>query len=181
MYHWTWKNSNNLKRIFLWIKWVKSKLFDSKVDGPRDYLSCAHTWNWTPPFGPPSFDLARFDLFHFSDIELLYSSEISNKQFLLFCNFGILLILSCYSNIIDELVNTRSNFWKKNLKREKFKNKMSYHYSRHNLMSDSNIFIAAKLGDSELLKDLLAAGHKINHRDKYGKSALHHAVEGKPF
>ena len=48
-------------------------------------------------------------------------------------------------------------------------------------MSDSNIFIAAKLGDSELLKDLLAAGHKINHRDKYGKSALHHAVEGKPF
>ena len=45
-------------------------------------------------------------------------------------------------------------------------------------MSDSNIFIASKLGDSELLKDLLAAGHKINHRDKYGKSALHHAVEG---
>ena len=58
---------------------------------------------------------------------------------------------------------------------------MSYHYSRHNLMSDSNIFIAAKLGDSELLKDLLAAGHKINHRDKYGKSALHHAVEGMSF
>ena len=56
---------------------------------------------------------------------------------------------------------------------------MSYHYPRHNLMSDSNIFIASKLGDSELLKDLLAAGHKINHRDKYGKSALHHAVEGK--
>ena len=55
---------------------------------------------------------------------------------------------------------------------------MSYHYPRHNLMSDSNIFIASKLGDSELLKDLLAAGHKINHRDKYGKSALHHAVEG---
>ena len=48
-------------------------------------------------------------------------------------------------------------------------------------MSDSNIFIAAKLGDSELLKDLLAAGHKINHRDKYGKSALHHAVEGELF
>ena len=46
-------------------------------------------------------------------------------------------------------------------------------------MSDSNIFVASKLGDSELLKDLLAAGHKINHRDKYGKSALHHAVEGK--
>ena len=56
---------------------------------------------------------------------------------------------------------------------------MSYHYSRHNLMSDSNIFIASKLGDSELLLDLLAAGHKINHRDKYGKSALHHAVEGR--
>ena len=55
---------------------------------------------------------------------------------------------------------------------------MSYHYPRHNLISDSNIFIASKLGDSELLKDLLAAGHKINHRDKYGKSALHHAVEG---
>merc|ERR1712002_1270739 len=56
--------------------------------------------------------------------------------------------------------------------------KMSYHYPRHNLMSDSNIFIAAKLGDCDLLRDLLAAGHKVNHKDKYGKAAIHHAVEG---
>ena len=55
---------------------------------------------------------------------------------------------------------------------------MSYHYSRHNLMSDSNIFIAAKRGDIELLEDLIEAGHGVNHRDKFGKTALHHAVEG---
>merc|ERR1712002_670130 len=55
---------------------------------------------------------------------------------------------------------------------------MSYHYKDHNLMSDSNVFFAAKRGDAEMLRDLLNAGHKPNHRDKYGKTALHHAVEG---
>jgi len=45
-------------------------------------------------------------------------------------------------------------------------------------MSDSNIFIAAKRGDIELLEDLIEAGHGVNHRDKFGKTALHHAVEG---
>ena len=46
------------------------------------------------------------------------------------------------------------------------------------IISISNIFIAAKRGDIELLEDLIAAGHGVNHRDKYGKTALHHAVEG---
>ena len=45
-------------------------------------------------------------------------------------------------------------------------------------MSDSNIFIAAKRGDIGLLEDLIGAGHGVNHRDKLGKTALHHAVEG---
>ena len=56
---------------------------------------------------------------------------------------------------------------------------MSYHYHRHNLMKDQNIFIAAKCGDVNLLRDLINAGHPVSHKDKYGKTALHHAVEGK--
>lgn len=57
--------------------------------------------------------------------------------------------------------------------------RMSYHYQKHNLMVDQNLFIAAKNGDINLLRDLLNAGYPISNKDKYGKTALHHAVEGK--
>ena len=56
---------------------------------------------------------------------------------------------------------------------------MSYHYPRHNLMKDQNLFIAAKCGDVNLVRDLINAGYPVSHKDKYGKTALHHAVEGK--
>ena len=62
--------------------------------------------------------------------------------------------------------------------RESRKEKMSYHYQKHNLMVDQNLFIAAKNGDINLLRDLLNAGYPISNKDKYGKTALHHAVEG---
>jgi len=55
---------------------------------------------------------------------------------------------------------------------------MSYHYKDYNLMVDRNLFTAAKCGDIALVRDLLTAGYKPNHRDKYGKTALHHATEG---
>ena len=55
---------------------------------------------------------------------------------------------------------------------------MSYHYPRHNLMKDQNLLIAAKCGDVNLVRDLINAGYPISHKDKYGKTALHHAVEG---
>ena len=45
-------------------------------------------------------------------------------------------------------------------------------------MVDRNLFTAAKMGDAALLSDLLKAGYPPNLRDKYGKSALHHATEG---
>ena len=45
-------------------------------------------------------------------------------------------------------------------------------------MVDQNLFIAAKNGDINLLRDLLNAGYPISNKDKYGKTALHHAVEG---
>ena len=45
-------------------------------------------------------------------------------------------------------------------------------------MFDRNLFTASKSGDHELLEGLLAAGYPPNHKDKYGKTALHHAVEG---
>ena len=46
-------------------------------------------------------------------------------------------------------------------------------------MKDQNLFIAAKCGDLNLLRDLINAGYPVSNKDKYGKTALHHAVEGK--
>ena len=59
----------------------------------------------------------------------------------------------------------------------------SYHDSndikfKFSLRRKSNLFTAAKSGDSKLLSDLLDVGYKPNHQDKFGKTALHHAVEG---
>merc|ERR1712037_918755 len=56
--------------------------------------------------------------------------------------------------------------------------KMSYHYKDFNMMYDKNLFTAAKMGDAQMVKSLLESGFPVNHRDKYNKTALHHAVEG---
>ena len=76
----------------------------------------------------------------------------------------------CHSYSISNLLFRTEN--------PKSKEKMSYHYPRHNLMKDQNLLIAAKCGDVNLVRDLINAGYPISHKDKYGKTALHHAVEG---